>query len=168
MGDMARLDARARARPRGAALRTVPCTSRECPDTSPCLPPIRDDSGGGAATPPPAGLTSPPRPHMRNRPLMRSIPPAVVLGASAQQPIRADAGAQPLTVSDGDHYRDPLPPVRQTAGKRPGRSGPYRVQMSRCGAYTILQDSRPDHAGRGASPVEAPWSQNAERTIRRS
>ena len=38
----------------------------------------------------------------------------------------------------------------------------------RCGAYTILRASRPDHAGRGASPVEAPWPQNADRTIRRS
>lgn len=29
----------------------------------------------------------------------------------------------------GEQNGDPLPPVRQTAGKRPGRRGPYRVQM---------------------------------------
>ena len=38
----------------------------------------------------------------------------------------------------------------------------------RCGAYTLLRAMRPDHAGRGASPVEAPWPQNADHTIRRS
>ena len=29
----------------------------------------------------------------------------------------------------GATYRDPLPPLRQTAGQRPGRRCPYRVQM---------------------------------------
>lgn len=38
----------------------------------------------------------------------------------------------------------------------------------RCGAYNILRATRPDHAGRGASPVEALWPQNADHTIRRS
>lgn len=41
-------------------------------------------------------------------------------------------------------------------------------KCSRCGAYNILRATRPDHAGRGASPVEALWPQNADHTIRRS
>ena len=36
------------------------------------------------------------------------------------------------------------------------------------GAYTILRATRPNHAGRGASPMEALWPQNADHTIRRS
>ncbi|WP_300909718.1 Com family DNA-binding transcriptional regulator [uncultured Desulfovibrio sp.] len=52
-----------------------------------------------------------------------------------------------------------------------GRADDAHIEFKcpRCGAYTILRATRPDHAGRGASPVEAPWPQNADdHIIRRS
>ncbi|WP_415992666.1 Com family DNA-binding transcriptional regulator [Desulfovibrio piger] len=50
-----------------------------------------------------------------------------------------------------------------------GRADDAHIEFKcpRCGAYTILRATRPDHAGRGASPMEAPWPQNADHTIRR-
>ena len=75
------------------------------------------------------GVTAPDHGPTREGESRAEYPPTVVLGTSAQQSIRADTGAQPITVRDGDLYRDPLPPLRQTAGQRPGRRCPYRVQV---------------------------------------
>ena len=75
------------------------------------------------------GVTAPDHGPTREGESRAEYPPTVMLGTSAQQPIRAGTGAQPITVRDGDYYRDPLPPLRQTAGQRPGRRCPYRVQV---------------------------------------
>lgn len=92
-----------------------------------------------------------------------------MLGMSAQQPIRADTGAQPITLK-----METFTEIRcRHCGKllARGRADDAHIEFKcpRCGAYTILRATRPDHAGRGASPVEAPWPQNADdHIIRRS